>query len=136
MPRLAEMIDNLKNIKTINHFVPKKWGWESWIVNNDNYCGKVLFVKKGHRCSFHYHKNKHETFLVWSGKIEMKYSFDDCKDRNGIFNLRLASTETLGPQDTMTIEPQLRHSFFAVEDSYIVEFSTHHDDSDSYRIDQ
>jgi len=24
------------------HMVPKGWGFEKWIVNNEKYCGKIL----------------------------------------------------------------------------------------------
>ena len=27
-------------------FVPKGWGHELWIVNKEEYCGKLLFIKK------------------------------------------------------------------------------------------
>ena len=43
---------------------PKGWGYEKWIVNNDLYCGKVLFFERGKKCSWHYHKVKDETFYV------------------------------------------------------------------------
>ena len=38
--------------------VPKGWGHEKWIVNNEMYCGKILFMEKNKRCSWHYHKSK------------------------------------------------------------------------------
>ena len=50
-------------------FVPKGWGHEKWIVNNDEYCGKLLFFEEGKRCSWHYHKIKDETFYLQSGKL-------------------------------------------------------------------
>ena len=56
------------------HFVPKGWGFEKWIVNCEEYCGKVLYFVKGKRCSWHYHKLKDEVFYVQSGKILLKYS--------------------------------------------------------------
>jgi hypothetical protein len=28
-------------------FVPKGWGWEKWIVNKPEYCGKLLFFEEG-----------------------------------------------------------------------------------------
>ena len=49
--------------------VPKGWGYEKWIVNNEKYCGKLLFFEKGKKCSWHYHKLKHETFYLHSGRI-------------------------------------------------------------------
>ena len=39
--------------------VPKGWGYEKWIVNTDEYCGKLLFFNKGKRS----HK------IDWSGKL-------------------------------------------------------------------
>ena len=38
--------------------VPKGWGYEKWIANSELYCGKLLFIRKGHRCSWHYHTKK------------------------------------------------------------------------------
>ena len=46
----------------------KGWGYELWIHNDTDYCGKLLFFEKGKRCSFHYHKKKTETFYLQSGK--------------------------------------------------------------------
>ena len=57
--------------------VPKGWGYEKWIVNNEKYCGKLLFFEKGKKCSWHYHKLKHETFYLHSGKIYLYYGFED-----------------------------------------------------------
>ena len=45
-------------------FVDKGWGYEKWIANSDEYCGKLLFIKKNHRCSWHYHILKDETFYL------------------------------------------------------------------------
>ena len=28
-------------------YVEKGWGYEKWIVNKEEYCGKLLFFKKG-----------------------------------------------------------------------------------------
>ena len=44
-------------------FVPKGWGYEKWICNTSEYCGKLLFFAKGKRCSWHYHLLKDETLL-------------------------------------------------------------------------
>ena len=58
-------------------FVSKGWGFEKWIVNNSEYCGKLLYFIKGKRCSWHYHIKKDEVFYVQSGKIEVRYSNDN-----------------------------------------------------------
>ena len=36
----------MKNFSEIK-FVPKGWGYEKWIVNKEEYCGKILFFVKG-----------------------------------------------------------------------------------------
>ena len=57
-------------------YVPKGWGFEKWIVNCEEYCGKLLYFVKGKRCSWHYHKLKDEVFYIQSGKLLVKYSED------------------------------------------------------------
>ena len=57
--------------------VPKGWGWERWIVNCPEYCGKLLFFNKGKRCSWHFHKIKDEVFYLQSGKMIVYYSMND-----------------------------------------------------------
>ena len=52
--------------------VPKVWGEEHWIVNRD-YCGKKLVLRKGFRCSLHYHKVKDEVFYVIAGRVLLEY---------------------------------------------------------------
>jgi len=44
--------------------VPKGWGHELILVNNEKYCGKILFFKKGCKFSMHYHMIKQETWYV------------------------------------------------------------------------
>ena len=97
--------------------VQKKWGSEEWIANYD-YCGKKLVLNKGFRCSMHYHKNKDETFYILKGKVLME-----------IENEKIIML----PSDSIRIKPGTKHRFTGLEDSEIIEFSTHHEDSDSYR---
>ena len=107
-------------------FVPKGWGFEKWIVNCEEYCGKLLYLVKGKRCSWHYHKLKDEVFFVQSGKILVKYSDDD--------NIEEAKEIILGKGDNFHVYRGLRHRMEALEDTELFEFSTQHFDSDSYRI--
>ena len=97
--------------------VKKLWGHEEWIVNRD-YCGKKLVLKKGLRCSVHHHKNKDETFYIIKGKVLIELD----KEK-----------KVMLPGDSILIEPGTKHRFTGLEDSEIIEFSTHHEDSDSYR---
>tara|TARA_Y100000310_G_scaffold343167_1_gene449605 strand:+ start:6250 stop:6627 length:378 start_codon:yes stop_codon:yes gene_type:complete len=107
-------------------FVSKGWGFEKWIVNCEEYCGKLLFFVKGKRCSWHYHKLKDEVFYVQSGKLLVKYSNEDFVDQ--------ANEIILGPGDNFHVYRGLRHQMMALEDTQLFEFSTQHFDSDSHRI--
>lgn len=104
----------------------KGWGHENWIVNNGMYCGKLLVFRSGTKCSFHYHKIKHETFYLHKGKLQLKYSlFDDITTANSVIML---------PGDKFEIPQLLRHQMIALEDCELFEFSTQHFEEDSYRI--
>ena len=107
-------------------FVPKGWGYEKWIVNNEMYCGKLLFFEKGKKCSWHYHKIKDETFYLQSGKILLYYGDTD--------NIDEAKTAILESGDKFHIYCGLRHQMVAIEPSELFEFSTQHFEHDSYRV--
>ena len=107
-------------------FVPKGWGFEKWIVNNEEYCGKLLYFVKGKRCSWHYHVLKDEVFYIQSGKILVKYSDSD--------DVATAQEQILERGDNFHVYRGLRHQMIALEDTELFEFSTQHFDSDSHRI--
>jgi quercetin dioxygenase-like cupin family protein len=108
------------------NFVPKKWGFEKWIVNCEEYCGKLLYFVKGKNCSWHYHILKDETFYIQSGKVLLKYSDDD--------NIESAKEVILTQGDNFHIYRGLRHQICALEDTELFEFSTQHFDEDSHRL--
>ena len=108
------------------NFVSKGWGYEKWIVNCSEYCGKLLCFTKGKKCSWHYHKLKDETFYVHSGKILLRYSEND--------DIENAQTTILNSGDNFHIKRELRHQMEALEDTDLFEFSTQHFDEDSYRV--
>ena len=107
-------------------FVKKGWGYELWIVNKQEYCGKLLFFEKGKRCSWHHHKLKDEVFYLQSGKMIVKFS--DGED------IDTADELLLQPGHNFYVYPGLKHQMIALEDSELFEFSTEHFDSDSYRV--
>ena len=72
MLMVAGLQRDFKMKMDIKH-VPKGWGYEKWIVNCEEYCGKLLFFNKDKRCSWHYHKLKDEVFYVQSGKNNMMW---------------------------------------------------------------
>ena len=105
---------------------PKGWGYEKWIVNKDEYCGKLLHMIKGKKCSWHYHKLKDETFYLQEGKILLRYSDED--------NIEQSKQKILERGDKFHVYRGLRHQMLALEDSDLFEFSTQHFDDDSYRV--
>lgn len=106
-------------------FVSKSWGYELWIVNNEKYCGKILFIKQGKHCSFHYHKIKDEVLYIQSGRIYFRHKDPDSSDN---------MIREMGPGEAYHVKPGLIHQMTAIEDTTILEFSTQHFDEDSYRI--
>ena len=105
---------------------PKGWGYELWIHNDEKYCGKLLFFEKGKGCSYHYHKIKHETFYLQSGKLLLTFGSTD--------EMETSRELLLTPGDSFEITPGLRHRMLAIEDSELFEFSTEHFEDDSYRV--
>ena len=107
-------------------FVSKGWGYEKWIVNSEQYCGKLLFIAKGKQCSWHFHKKKDEVFYVQSGKIKIYYGWDD--------NIEMARKLVLEPGDKFHVPIGMKHRMYGLLDTELFEFSTEHFDEDSNRI--
>lgn len=105
---------------------PKGWGYEKWIVNKPEYCGKLLYFYKNKKCSWHYHKLKDETFYVGSGSIKLFYGYDD--------DINNSKKITLIRGDKFHVPIGLRHQMLALEDTELYEFSTEHFEDDSYRV--
>lgn len=109
-------------------FVSKGWGYEKWIVNCPRYCGKILFLAKGKKCSWHYHQRKDEVFYVQKGAIEVYYSTGD--------SLETADKLVLIEGDKFHVPVRLRHQMVALKDTELFEFSTEHFESDSIRLEK
>ena len=108
--------------------VSKGWGYEKWIVNKKEYCGKILFFAKGRKCSWHYHKLKDEVFYIRKGKLLVKYSYDE--------ELKKAEEVILEEGDNFYVKTGLNHQMMGLKDTEMFEFSTQHFDSDSYRLEK
>jgi mannose-6-phosphate isomerase-like protein (cupin superfamily) len=127
-PVLAEGLkgDNVKPIREPIHIEPKGWGKEVWIANNSLYCGKILEIRKGKRCSLHFHKIKTESFYLRSGKLRVWTK--ESPESEIILEFDMS------PGNCMDVPPGLVHQMEAREDSELFEFSTQHFQSDSYRL--
>ena len=109
-------------------FVEKEWGHEIWMVNNpaENYCGKILRIDQGYNSSLHFHLDKHETFYVTKGSLQV----DLIDTIDGV-----KITKILNEGDTMAIDRGQPHQLTAYDgDVEFIEISTFHRDSDSKRI--
>ena len=53
--------------------VEKEWGREIWMANNqeEDYCGKILQINQGYNTSLHFHLEKHETFYITKGQLQV-----------------------------------------------------------------
>ena len=109
------------------HREEKGWGYEIWIHNSPEYCGKVLVVFENKKCSLHHHKLKQETFYIQKGRIWMRTISGNGEE----------SQFEMGPGDVLEIPPGLKHQFGGIAKvSEILEFSTEHFESDSIRTEK
>src|SRR3989442_1625546 len=81
--------------------VPKGWGREIWIANGPLYCGKILEIDRGKRCSLHYHRLKTESFYLRSGQLKVRLK----ESPEAI----IVEEFELFPGDCMDITPGLVH---------------------------
>ncbi len=109
------------------HIEEKGWGYEIWIHNSPQYCGKLLTIIKGRKTSLHYHAKKRETFYVNSGSIWVRVI-----NTGGI-----ESEFDMSQGDVFEVPPGLVHQFGGLSDkSEILEVATQHLQSDIFRIEE
>jgi mannose-6-phosphate isomerase len=94
--------------------VEKPWGHELIWARTGDYVGKILHIKKGHRLSLQYHREKEETILVYSGR--MTFVFEN--ERGQLEEIPMAAGEA------HHIPVGKKHRMIAVEDCEIFEVST------------
>lgn len=109
------------------HVEQKSWGWEKWIVNNDLYCGKILYFRQGKHSSMHFHRDKHETMYCLKGRFVIR--FIDTKTG-------LSEEVFLLCGDSVVIPPCTVHEIMGLDPDMneLLEVSTHHENADSYRV--
>jgi mannose-6-phosphate isomerase-like protein (cupin superfamily) len=99
---------------TVPRRIEKPWGYEIWYALTDDYAGKILHVKRGHRLSLQFHEQKDESCYVLTGRLTL---------------LQGDSAETLsermiGAGDVWRNVPGTVHTIEALEDSDVLEVST------------
>lgn len=94
--------------------VKKPWGREVWLELNDKYCYKRIYIKKGTRTSFQFHKKKLETNYIIDGKAELWL-----ENETGEMEKKI-----LKRNDSVTIIPPKKHRLIAITDLIVQEVST------------
>jgi len=111
--------------------VDKTWGHEVWLVNNKdlNLCAKLLVFNPRAYCSYHYHKLKCEYFYVLHGQASILHSYSN--DEHSAERSTLAQGEK-----PMYIPAGYRHRICndGNEEMMLLEISTYHKNTDSYRV--
>ena len=96
--------------------VKKNWGSEEILITNEYYTGKFLNISAGKETSKQYHKEKHETLFLLSGKAKVLL--------NGIEKIVDAKIDN-EEERIFVIPPHTIHKTTALdEDCVFIEFST------------
>lgn len=94
--------------------ITKPWGHELIWAKTERYVGKILHIKAGESLSLQYHREKDETIMVLSGRINLEF-FHESEE---------PTVRELGPREPFHIPVGLRHRMVAIEDTDVVEVST------------
>jgi mannose-6-phosphate isomerase-like protein (cupin superfamily) len=105
--------------------VEKAWGYEDIWVTNDKYCSKFLVFDAGGKFSMHFHANKTETWIVMSGKFQIR----KINTTNADLSVFDVSRGDIIHNDVL--EP---HQVLCIESGTILEVSTPDSVEDNYRI--
>jgi len=113
------------NLEIHKRIVPKAWGQEIIIHNDEEYCGKILRFNEGAEFSMHFHLKKNETWIVATGTFLLRYiNTKDATEKERELNVG----------DIIEVERGDPHQLFSITGGDIFEVSTPHFDDDSYRI--
>jgi mannose-6-phosphate isomerase-like protein (cupin superfamily) len=108
--------------------VEKDWGYELWLANNEeeDYCGKILYIKADCFSSLHFHSKKHETFYILEGRLKVEMV-------NTLIGEKVEYLLKEG--ETFEIERNDPHKLIAHKGPVkFIEISTFHEDADSFKI--
>ena len=95
--------------------VEKPWGWELVWAETEHYAGKLLFVRAGESLSLQFHREKHESWFVQSGRAKLELSDAGAAALN---------EQVIAAPAYFRFEPGTVHRITAIEDTTIIEVST------------
>lgn len=100
------------------------WGYQVRMVNEPEYCAKLLVLENDTPGSLHYHEKKKETFIILMGEVAVSTPH--------YFPERGLSTIFYKTGAIITLEPGTKHEMKNTGGSVavILEVSTHDDDED------
>lgn len=96
--------------------VEKPWGHELIWAETDQYVGKLLYIKQGHRLSLQYHEVKVETIYLQSGAMTLVFE----SPSGELQEIRLNAGQA------HHIPVRRKHRMIALEDCTVFEVSTPH----------
>jgi mannose-6-phosphate isomerase len=111
------------NVKSLDRFafepqrVEKPWGHELIWALSEDYAGKLLSVKAGHKLSLQFHRQKDESWYLLEGRAEVEFAGPG----EGV-----TISEVIVPGAAFRIRPGTVHRIRALEDSVMLEVSTPH----------
>ena len=86
----------------------------------------VFEIRKGYSRGSHYHEKKEEIFYIFTGRVRVVLMDMDTLQKG---------EAVLEKGDRMKIKPRCGHTFLALEDTIVVEYSPQiFDPADNYRI--
>ena len=96
--------------------VEKPWGSELWVAVTEDYCLKIIQLKRGERSSLQYHERKHEHIYIESGRAKVEFTGSD-----GTLVTAVVSEGTI-----LEHRPGDHHRIEAIEDVRLFEVQTPH----------
>lgn len=112
-------------IKIKRTFIEKPWGAEDWLVENEHYVVKHLYINPKEELSLQYHNEKHETMIVLEGMGELILGREGYAEKEkDDFHFRTCEYLTITQGDIITIPPKTIHKIRAFTGLKILEIST------------
>lgn len=103
-------------------FVAKPWGAEDWLIKNEHYVAKHLYINAGEQISLQYHNEKHESMIILEGMGQLVTGRTGWAEQENEGSTMNFQTVTVG--DIFTIQPKTIHQIRAHTGLKILEIST------------
>jgi mannose-6-phosphate isomerase len=92
----------------------KPWGYELLLARTEQYAGKILCIRAGHRLSLQHHALKDETLFVLDGETQLELQVEE----HAFVTIRMARDRSYH------IPPGQRHRLTAIAEARVLEVSS------------